>query len=303
MKKSFIFLLCIVFLVIITPSVCAEKYVLHGYLGNGCISEGDNLICFLPDGLEIVPLVEVSNKYDNPFELIPVAFANIPILESLVIYIQRGDIMRIDDCDEMIFEFPCSSVNKRTPLFTTFQENDREIVTILLQGDLVDVYAHINNYYLVLYNGLYGFINESDLRPNIVCETTYRRYNSLMQYTEFAFVPGFPDGTEKISEEEAIMIAIQYLINQYDETMEHLDCLDINILYNISHIYGTFGPTWQVSFSGAVDDMIPISYENDEETDGVPLISNTVSGHHLFYTVEVSVETGDVFFVLLGDNG
>ena len=152
---------------------------------------------------------------------------------------------------------------------------------------------HINEYYYVSYENDYGFVKEMDVNPNFASYTTYRYYNELMQYSEFAFVPGIPDGTEKISCVLAIDIAKQFLLSEFpDEKLEHLEDLKITVQYNISHLYGPLGATWQITFSGPLDELYPRKVDTFDEYD-----------MHVFYCVDISTENGDAYLSAFGDFG
>ena len=99
--------------------------------------------------------------------------------------------------------------------------------------------------------------------------------------------------------QQAVELAKEYLINTYQETREHLDRLDVYCAFNISHLYGTVGKTWWVSFSGLIDEY----YIQNVNEYADQMDENYREGIHRFYKMEIVDSDGSVVFIETGDYG
>ena len=256
----------------------ADEYVLLSHTTPGVPSQYSSPICYMPDGTDIIPLITIDeNVTPDENEMIPIKLKTLPDTEEIEILVSRADIVNKKEY-KGIYDLPKAKVRKRMTMYYSMSEKNRE-AAVLIPGDWITVEAHIGHYYL-----------------------------SYMGYREFDFVEGMPDGSENISAQQAIELAFQALTKEYHETEEHLRSLEVSVYINLSHQYGRWGKTWLISFLGPLDDYYPLtqsdnSRDDTDEPEGIGASVPRNDDVHLFYSLEVSTETGEILKIHLGDLG
>lgn len=267
-----------------------KEYVLKGWQGNAVMTQS-GIRATLPDGLTVYPLVDLANVGD-PLTLIPIHLPGMNGHNAVELLVCRMDILKREDFTG-VYDLPKARITCRTPLYASPEEDDRGVLKILLEGDIVTALAHIDEFFYVSDGTQYGYVEENVIQNFIHSEETYRIYERNMSYHEVLFVPGEPDGTEAVTADQALSLARDYLIVHQGETAAHLDTLVTEVEFNISHIYGEWGKTWFIQFCGPVDEWYP-----GELYEGI-----TTEPLKLYYTLEVRVDNGETYLVNIGDYG
>lgn len=267
-----------------------KEYVLKGWQGNAVMTQS-GIRATLPDGLTVYPLVDLANVGD-PLTLIPIHLPGMNGQNAVELLVCRMDILKREDFTG-VYDLPKARITCRTPLYASPEEDDRGVLKILLEGDIVTALAHIDDYFYVSDGTQYGYVEENVIQNFIHSEETYRIYERNMSYHEVLFVPGEPDGTEAVTADQALTLARDYLIVHHGETAAHLDTLVAEVEFNISHIYGEWGKTWFIQFFGPVDEWYP-----GELYEGI-----TTEPLKLYYTLEVRVDNGETYLINIGDYG
>ena len=280
-------------LLLLCPLAQAEdngEYVLKGALCNAVMTQA-GISAALPDGLTVYPQIELTDG-DDPLALIPVRLPGMNAQNATELLVCRMDILKREDYTG-VYDLPTARIPYRVPLYASPVEDDRGIIHILLEGDIVTVLAHIDDYFYVSDGTQYGYVEEDIIQNFRRSEETYRIYSRDMRYHEVLFVPGEPDGTEAVTADQALALARDYLIVHQGETTAHLDTLVTEVEFNISHIYGEWGKTWFIQFFGPVDEWYPGELYEGIMTE--PL--------ELYYTLEVRVDNGETYLINIGDYG
>lgn len=267
-----------------------ESYVLKGAMCNAVMTQ-TGIYAALPDGLTIYPLVELTVA-DDPLSLIPVHLPGMNAQNATELLVCRMEILKREDYSGA-YDLPTARIPYRVPLYASLKETDRSVMHILLAGDIVTVLAHIDDYFYVSYGTQYGYVADGVIQNFRHSEETYRIYSRDMRYHEVLFVPGEPDGTEAVAADQALDLARQHLIAHQCETAALLDTLLAEVSFNISHVYGEWGKTWFIEFSGPLNEAYP-----GELPDGC-----TPGDHMLYYTLEVRVDNGETYLVNIGTYG
>ena len=289
----------------------ADEYVLLSHTTPGVPSQYSSPICYMPDGTDIIPLITIDeNVTPDENEMIPIKLKTLPDTEEIEILVSRADIVNKREY-KGIYDLPKAKVRKRMTMYYSMSEKNRE-AAVLIPGDWITVEAHIGHYYLISFDDKRGFISDNAVETGFVSgfisNDAYRWYDSYMGYREFDFVEGMPDGSENISAQQAIELAFQALTKEYHETEEHLRSLEVSVYINLSHQYGRWGKTWLISFLGPLDDYYPLtqsenSRDDTDEPEGIGASVPRNDDVHLFYSLEVSTETGEILKIHLGDLG
>lgn len=280
-------------LLLLCPLAQAEddgKYVLKGALCNAVMTQA-GISAALPDGLTVYPQIELTDE-DDPLALIPVRLPGMNAQNATELLVCRMDILKREDYTG-IYDLPTARIPYRVPLYASPEEDDRGVLNILLEGDIVTALAHMEDYFYVSDGTQYGYVEEDIIQNFRRSEETYRIYSRDMRYHEVLFVPGEPDGTEAVTADQALALARDYLIVHHGETAAHLDTLVAEVEFNISHIYGEWGKTWFIQFFGPVDEWYPGELYEGIMTE--PL--------ELYYTLEVRVDNGETYLINIGDYG
>ena len=280
-------------LLLLCPLAQAEddgKYVLKGALCNAVMTQA-GISAALPDGLTVYPQIELTDE-DDPLALIPVHLPGMNAQNATELLVFRMDILKREDYTG-IYDLPTARIPYRVPLYASPEEDDRGVLNILLEGDIVTALAHIDDYFYVSDGTQHGYVEEDVIQNFRRSEETYRIYSRDMRYHEVLFVPGEPDGTEAVTADQALALARDYLIVHHGETAAHLDTLVAEVEFNISHIYGEWGKTWFIQFFGPVDEWYPGELYEGIMTE--PL--------ELYYTLEVRVDNGETYLINIGDYG
>lgn len=290
MKKLLALLVALLCLCPLAQAEDKEEYVLKGWQGNVVMTQS-GIRATLPDGLTVYPLVDLADE-DDPLALVPIHLPGMNGQNAVELLVCRIEILKREDFTG-VYDLPKARITCRTPLYASPEEDDRGVLNILLEGDIVTALAHIDDYFYVSDGTQYGYVEENVIQNFIHSEETYRIYERNMSYHEVLFVPGEPDGTEAVTADQALALARDYLIVHHGETAAHLDTLVAEVEFNISHIYGEWGKTWFIQFFGPVDEWYP-----GELYEGImtkPL--------ELYYTLEVRVDNGETYLINIGDYG
>lgn len=290
MKKLLALLVALLCLCPLAQAEDEKEYVLKGWQGNVVMTQS-GIRATLPDGLTVYPLVDLTDE-DDPLALIPIHLPGMNGQNAVELLVCRMDILKREDFSG-VYDLPKARITCRTPLYASPEEDDRGVLNILLEGDIVTALAHIDDYFYVSDGTQYGYVEEDVIQNFIHSEETYRIYERNMSYHEVLFVLGEPDGTEAVTADQALALARDYLIVHHGETAAHLDTLVAEVEFNISHIYGEWGETWFIQFFGPVDEWYP-----GELYEGImtkPL--------ELYYTLEVRVDNGETYLINIGDYG
>lgn len=102
----------------------------------------------------------------------------------------------------------------------------------------------------------------------------------LTSESGYGYLKGAPTGNELITREEALSRSYSYLITICNETMDHLESMEVEVGYNISYRHDGREPTWHVEFWEYCED------------------SNTLS---LCYSLEVNTTTGFIQLEVCGN--
>lgn len=280
-------------LLLLCPLARAEdngEYVLKGALCNAVMTQA-GISAALPDGLTVYPQIELTDG-DDPLALIPVCLPGMNAQNATELLVCRMDILKREDYTG-VYDLPTARIPYRVPLYASPEEDDRGVLNILLEGDIVTALAHIDDYFYVSDGTQHGYVEEDVIQNFRRSEETYRIYSRDMRYHEVLFVPGEPDGTEAVTADQALALARDYLIVHHGETAAHLDTLVAEVEFNISHIYGEWGKTWFIQFFGPVDEWYPGELYEGIMTE--PL--------ELYYTLEVRVDNGETYLINIGDYG
>lgn len=290
MKKLLTLLAVLLCLCSLSQAEDDAEYVLKGWQGNAVMTQS-GVRATLPDGLSVYPQVDLTDE-DDPLALIPIRLPGMNDRNTVELLVWRVDILKRADYTG-VYDLPKARITCRVPLYASPEANDRGVLNILLEGDIVTALAHIDDYFYVSDGTQYGYVEEEFIQNFIHSEETYRIYERNMSYHEVLFVPGDPDGTEAITADQALELARQYLITHQGETAAHLDTLMREVDFNISHIYGEWGKTWFIQFFGPPDEWYP-----GEMYEGI-----TTETLKLYYTLEVRVDNGETHLVNIGDYG
>lgn len=290
MKKLLALLVALLCLCPLAQAEDEKEYVLKGWQGNVVMTQS-GIRATLPDGLTVYPLVDLADE-DDPLALVPIHLPGMNGQNAVELLVCRMEILKREDFSG-VYDLPKARITCRTPLYASPEEDDRGVLNILLEGDIVTALAHIDDYFYVSDGTQYGYVEEDVIQNFIHSEETYRIYERNMSYHEVLFVLGEPDGTEAVTADQALALARDYLIVHQGETAAHLDTLVVEVEFNISHIYGEWGETWFIQFFGPVDEWYP-----GELYEGImtkPL--------ELYYTLEVRVDNGETYLINIGDYG
>ena len=290
MKKLLALLVALLCLCPLAQAEDKEEYVLKGWQGNVVMTQS-GIRATLPDGLTVYPLVDLADE-DDPLALVPIHLPGMNGQNAVEMLVCRIEILKREDFTG-VYDLPKARITCRTPLYASPEEDDRGVLNILLEGDIVTALAHIDDYFYVSDGTQYGYVEEDVIQNFIHSQETYRIYERNMSYHEVLFVLGEPDGTEAVTADQALALARDYLIVHHGETAAHLDTLVAEVEFNISHIYGEWGETWFIQFFGPVDEWYP-----GELYEGImtkPL--------ELYYTLEVRVDNGETYLINIGDYG
>lgn len=280
-------------LLLLCPLARAEdngEYVLKGALCNAVMTQA-GISAALPDGLTVYPQIELTDG-DDPLALIPVRLPGMNTQNATELLVCRMDILKREDYTG-VYDLPTARIPYRIPLYASPEEDDRGIIHILLEGDIVTALAHMEDYFYVSFGTQYGYVEDDVIQNFRRSEETYRIYSRDMRYHEVLFVPGEPDGTEAVTADQALELARQHLIVHQGETAAHLNTLMAEVELNISHVYGQWGKTWFIQFFGPLDETYPGEVPKYCTTDE-PM---------LYYTLEVRVDHGETYLVNVGDYG
>lgn len=297
MKHTYIFVVLSILLsfsFVYAEETESVQYVLQGSMGPAVQTWEMGPCAYIANGVKVYPQSELPSS-DNPHVCVPVRLLGMDDSTATTLYVPRADIVEADQYSG-IYDFPGAYVWCRTPFYKSISEDSREIHGVLVKNDQVRVYAHIDSYYYIAYQGLWGYISD-DAIDGFYTTKAYRNYNSYLEYSEIAFVRGTPSGNEPISSENAVALARTYLTTYYAETDERLDRMTTEVDYNISHMYGNMGTTWYIEFWGYPDTSCP------------PLLAKHLTPSQnadtlcLFYTIEVNTDTGEVYLIAVGHLG
>ena len=285
----------VVLILLLTPAYAEEvekaQYVLEGSLGPAVQTQTGPYAC-IANGVSVYPLTPLS-ELDNAQVIVPVHLLGMDGTTATTLYVLRADIIDVNRYSG-IFDFPDAYIQRRTPFYKSISENNRGIHGVLVCNDKVTIYAHIESYYYISHQGVWGYIPD-DAINGFITTNAYRNYTSYLEYSEVAFVEGTPSGNEPISSETAIVLSRTYLMANCGETAEHLDSMTTEVSYNISHMYGTMGTTWYVEFWGCIDTLSSSAFEEYPPSSHEAL--------HLYYTLEVNTNTGEVYLIAIGNLG
>lgn len=290
MKKLLTLLAVLLCLCSLSQAEDDAEYVLKGWQGNAVMTQS-GIRATLPDGLTVYPLVDLEDE-DDPLALIPIHLPGMNDQNAVELLVCRIEILKREDFSG-VYDLPKARITCRTPLYASPEEDDRGMLNILLEGDIVTALAHIDDYFYVSDGTQYGYVEEDVIQNFIHSQETYRIYERNMSYHEVLFVLGEPDGTEAVTADQALALARDYLIVHHGETAAHLDTLVAEVDFNISHIYGEWGKTWFIQFCGPVDEWYPGELYEGIMTE--PL--------ELYYTLEVRVDNGETYLINIGDYG
>lgn len=290
MKKLLALLVTLLCLCPLAQAEDEKEYVLKGWQGNAVMTQS-GIRATLPDGLTVYPLVDLTDE-DDPLALVPIHLPGMNGQNAVELLVCRMEILKREDFSG-VYDLPKARITCRTPLYASPEEDDRGVLNILLEGDIVTALAHIDDYFYVSDGTQYGYVEEDVIQNFIHSEETYRIYERNMSYHEVLFVLGEPDGTEAVTADQALALARDYLIVHHGETAAHLDTLVAEVEFNISHIYGEWGETWFIQFFGPVDEWYPGELYEGIMTE--PL--------ELYYTLEVRVDNGETYLINIGDYG
>ncbi len=240
---------------------------------------------------------ETGVSVQAPEELISILLPGMDLNTDMNIQIRKGDLIPKSEYDKP-FDIPQAVIGLRTPLLSSIDESSRESIIILIPKDTVLVYARVGEYFYVSYQNIFGYIPKNSVR-RFLPDIFFREYHDDMSYTELDYVSGEMDGTERITREQAIELAKEYLINNFQESREHLNRLDASCSLNISHLYGTLGKTWWVSFSGLIDEYF-IQNVNEFVNQ---MDENYREGIHRFYKMEIVDSDESIVLIETGDYG
>lgn len=275
----------------------AEEYILDNCQTPYISSKNGDTIYRMPKGLTVYLREETDVSVQAPEELISILLPGMDLNTDMNIQIRKGDLIPKSEYDKP-FDIPQAVIGLRTPLLSSIDESSRESIIILIPKDTVLVYARVGEYFYISYQNIFGYIPKNSVR-RFLPDSFFREYHDDMSYTELDYVSGELDGSERITREQAIELAKEYLINNFFESREHLDRLDVHCSLNISHLYGTLGKTWWISFSGSIDEYF---LQNVNEF-ADQMDEDYRKGIHRFYKMEIVDSDESIVFIETGDYG